>query len=75
MPTEQAQFSTIQFLDTAKMERVVVAGIMDAIDKQDLEENIRVQSRAEALYQRHGASGSLPALPPGYAYQSVAIAF
>ena len=75
LSTEQAQFSTIQFPDTPKPQRVIVAGIMDAIEKQDVEESIRVQNRAEALYQRHGASGTFPALPPGYAYQSAAIAF
>ncbi len=75
LSTEQAQLSSIQCVDTAETEMMIVAGFMDAIEKQDVQESIRTQSRAEALYQRHGASGSIPALPPGHAYQGVAIAF
>ena len=75
LSTEQARFGMIQLLDTAKTEKVIVAGFMVAIEKQDVQENIRAQNRAEALYQRHGASGALPALPPGTTHQVVAIAF
>jgi hypothetical protein len=75
LSTEQAQLGTIQSFDVAKTERVIVAGLIDAIEGKDLEVNIQAQNRAEAMYQRHSCSGSFFALPPGQAYQSVAIAF
>jgi hypothetical protein len=72
---EQASFGTIPSLDASKMEGVIVTGLMGAIEKQDLELNTEAQNRAESQYQRYSASDSFITLPPGHAYQSVAIAF
>jgi hypothetical protein len=73
--SEQASFGTIPSLDASKMEGVIVTGLMGAIEKQDLELNTEAQNRAESQYQRYSASNSSITLPPGHAYQSVAIAF
>ena len=73
--SEQASFGTIPSLDAAKSEGMIVTGLMGAIEKQDMELNTQAQNRAEAMYQRHSGSDSFFALPPGHAYQSVAIAF
>ena len=66
MSNQQAQFGTIPSVDAAKTERVIVAGLRDSIEKLDVEVNIQAQNRAEALYQRHNSSGSLPAPHPGH---------
>jgi hypothetical protein len=75
LSNEQFPFGTMQSLDASNTETVLVAGVMAAIEEQDGEANIQAQNRAEALYQRHSLSGSLPALPSGPMYESVAVAW
>ena len=75
LSSEHASFGTIKSLDASKMEGVIVTGLMGAIEKQDLELNTQAQNRAEAQYQHFSASDAFFTLPPGHAFQSVAIAF